>query len=683
MQTNHFKKESSMRFKRLSGKAYAVFNSMHREVSIGVVTSFLLCLNFTSSAQNSNRESHENHVERELELEEVSVTASRVDMLLSRAAKMSTIIGKEEIANAPVASIQDLLYYAIGVDVRQRSGRGVQADISIRGGSFDQTAILLNGANVSNPQTGHYSFDIPINLSDIERIEIIHGPSSVIYGASAFSGGINIITKKQVDEKALLSLNVGSHKLLELAGKTGFETTHSSHQLSLGMNTSDGYIANSDYDIFNSLLQNRLKIADATVDFLLGYNKKKYGANTFYSPAYANQYDNTESILGSIRGETFGKLKFIPQLYWNRHLDCFQLFREGTADIPTWYKGHNYHQSDVYGFNINMQYTSDIGISSLGSEIRNEGIISSVLGKPMAVPDGKYTHSDNRTNISYFFEHNILLNKFTLSLAALANYNTSLGQNYDLYPSLNVNYRLASKAGLAVNIYASWSKATRMPTFTDLYYTGQTHEGNSDLLPEKTESFELGAKFRNPLFEGQVASFYTKGRDMIDWVKEKPEDLWASRNLTEINKMGIESSLRINLQQIFSNLPKQTNINLSYMQMYQKKQDNNMISNYALDYLRNKLLLQLNHQVYKALSVSWNFRWQNRAGSYTAYEYLEPASEVAYPVHSILDAKLMWKHKDIRLQMSVNNIFDKQYYDMGNIPQAGFWMSTGLSYTIQ
>ena len=204
MKQKHFRKESAYRFKRFIRKAYSAFNSMHRLVNIGVVSGCALAFlpMGTISAQKSADNEQQQKV-MEKELDEVMVTASRVETPINQVAKLVTVITKQEIEQAPVQSIQDLLVYAANIDVIQRGGHGVQADISIRGGSFDQNAILLNGVNLSNAHTGHHNFNIPINLSDIERIEIIHGSSALIYGSSAFSGGINIITKKK-DRKSVV-----------------------------------------------------------------------------------------------------------------------------------------------------------------------------------------------------------------------------------------------------------------------------------------------------------------------------------------------------------------------------------------------------------------------------------------------------------------------------------------------
>lgn len=680
MDQQMFMGPGAYRFKRFARKAYSVFNSMHKEVTIGVLTSCVLTFAAagTVSAQ-TNVVAGVKSEETEHELDEVTVTASRVELAMSQAARLVTVITKEEIQQSPVRSIQDLLNYAANIDVMQRGGHGVQADISIRGGSFDQTAILLNGVNLSNPQTGHYSFDIPINLSDVERIEIIHGPSSITYGASAFSGGINIITKKTPDHKAYAALEAGSHGLWGAQAGGAVSSTHATSQLSVGYNTSDGYIANSDYDIWNLLWQTRLKPEKEThVDIQLGYNDKRYGANTFYSAAYPNQYDKTSSYFASIKGETGGKLKFIPTIYWSRHFDEFQLYRDGTPDIPAWYTGHNYHRSDVYGANLNLQYTSALGITSFGSEFRNEGILSNVLGKTLDEAEGKYTKADDRTNISFALEHNLLLRRFTLTAGLLANYNTALRGSYQFYPSVNISYRILDN----LKTFASWNKATRMQTFTDLYYTTATHIGNTDLKPETSEAFELGIKYQTWFMNLYATTFLMKGDNIIDWVKADADAKWESRNITELDKKGLEVGTQLFLHEIYSALPREMVLHASYARLHQDKSSGNLISNYALNYLRDKVTVRLEHPILRNITANWNFRWQKRMGGYTRYENGIKGEYTDYQPFSTLDLRINWQWKDFQWHLSANNLYDTTYYDLGNVPQAGFWLMGGVSYTL-
>lgn len=673
MNQKQVNKQQAYRFKRFLRKAYSAFNSMHRLVNIGVVTGCALtCLHVSlASAQTTSNEQQQKVMEKELD--EVMVTASRVEMPINQTAKLVTVITKEQIEQAPVQSIQDLLVYAANIDVIQRGGHGVQADISIRGGTFDQNAVLLNGVNLSNPHTGHYSFDIPINLSDIERIEIIHGPSALIYGASAFSGGINIITKKSADYKAYASVESGMHKLrgMEVRGvaKAGIIT----NSLSVGYNSSSGYIANSDYDLYNVLWQTRFRLNESKIDLQLGYNDKKYGANTFYSAKYPNQYERTSTYMGSLKGEFGSKLKIIPIVYWDRHHDQFDLIKDTD-------KGRNYHRNDTYGSNLIFSYESGLGITSLGGELRKEDIMSSVLGKPMVEPHRKYKMYDDRTNASVAFEHTLSIEKVVLSAGVLMNHNTLLTGKYRFYPSVSATYRPVED----FNISSSWSKSTRMPTFTDLYYTTETHNGNSGLKPEKSESLDLNFKYNKSFFSAYLTGFLLWGRDMIDWVKVNADDTkWASWNLTKVDTKGVEMGVKFRLADVFPVLGEQSSVSLDYARMHQTSDAQNMISLYSLNYLRDKFTAQFHHQIYKGFSAGWYFRFQKRMGFYEKYENLVKVGNEHYPAFSTLDLKLNYKYNDLQLNLSMNNLYNTHYFDRGNIPQPGFWLMGGISYTFR
>lgn len=677
MNRKQLKTTKAFRFKRFARKSYSVFNSLHKTVTIGVLSGCTLMNAHAAIAGPAEKIAAERSIDTipPTELDEVVVTASKVGLPLNLAAKQVTLISKQEIERAPVRSIEDLLNYVAGVDILQRGPHGVQADISLRGGSFDQTAILLNGINLTNPHTGHYSFDIPVNLSDIERIEIVQGPSSMVYGASAFAGGINIITKKDNKSNAFAKLEGGMHGLFGAEARGAYQAGPSRHSFSVGYKRSDGYIRNSDYNIKNLLWQSRFDINGSDIDFQAGLNNKAYGANTFYSAAYPNQFDNTQGIFISVRGESHGKLKFIPHIYWSRHYDEFQLIREGTPDVPAWYKNHNYHRSDVFGMNLHTQVASTWGITSFGGEFRNEGILSNVLGKPMEDTIGRYTKSDNRTHISYFAEHNFVWEKLTLSLGGLLNYNTAMADRFDFYPALNGSFRATDR----LSLYASWNKATRMPTFTDLYYTTATHIGNSDLEAEQSEALETGIKYNHPVVNGSLALFYMKGKNMIDWVKASPEALWESRNHTRLNKQGFEAGLNLNLTSWLGQDQPLRALSVGYMYIDQERVKDKLISNYTLNHLRHKVTAGLHHEVVKQLTLSWHFRWQQRVGSYVQYVDLKPGEQVEYAPFALLDVKANYALSHANLFLHANNIFNTTHVDFGNIPQPGFWLSGGVS----
>lgn len=676
MEKRHFREQQVYRFKRFVRKAYSAFNSMHRLVNIGVVSG--LALGFLTAspitAQTVAKGEDQQKI-MEKELDEVMVTASRVESPINQTAKLVTVITKEQIEQAPVQSIQDLLVYAANIDVIQRGGHGVQADISIRGGSFDQNAILLNGVNLSNPQTGHYSLDIPINLSDIERIEIIHGPSALIYGSSAFSGGINIITKKNTDYKAYANVEAGMHNLRGMKVRGAAQTGIATNSLSVGYSSSDGYIANSDYDIYNVLWQTRFRLQNQSkIDLQLGYNDKKYGANTFYSAAYPNQYDRTSTYMGTVKGEFGSKLKVIPVVYWSRHHDQFDLIKDTDT-------GRNYHRNDTYGANLVFSYKSKLGTTNLAGELRREDIMSSNLGKEMAEPHRKYTKYDDRTNTSASLEHTVNLEKVVLSAGVLMNHNTLLDGKYKFYPAVSATYRPVDN----FSISSSWSKSTRMPTFTDLYYKAPTHVGRNDLKPEKSESLEVGLKYRNSFFSAYLTGFLLWGRDIIDWVKEKPEDTaYSSWNMSKIDTKGVEMGVIFRLKDVLPALGEHATLALDYSRMHQTGDTGEMISMYSRNYLRDKFTTKFNHHIYKGLSAGWYLRFQKRMGVYEKYHGKDEKATIEdYPAFSTLDLKLTYVYNDLSFNLNLNNLYDTHFYDMGNIPQAGFWLMGGISYTFR
>lgn len=670
MNKTYLKRKNVFRFKRFANKSYSAYNSMHKIVSIGVLSFATLTCAAQKEAVAQGKDTIKINQIADKNLDEVVIWASSEEPI-NQVAKIVTTITREEIGRLRPQSIQDLLSYAASVDIQTRGSHGVQADVSIRGGSFDQSAILLNGINISNPQTGHYSFDIPINISDIERIEILHSPSAIVYGASAFSGGINIITKKNIDNELSAKVEGGSYGLF--AGEIGgaYRIKNVDNRLSMGYKQSDGYIENSDYRIFNLLYGSRVNLKENKIDIQLGYNKKNYGANTFYSAAYPNQYDNTSSVLTSVKGEFGSKLKFLPSIYWNRHYDRFELIKNSGKS--------NNHRSDVLGSNLNMQYHSKLGLTNFGLELRNESILSNVLGLMMSSPIGDYTKKDNRLNLSYMLQHNIKYKGFTMAMGVLGFENTSFKQAFKLYPSLSVDYKINNN----INVFSSYSQSSRLPTFTDLYYTTKTHIGNTDLKQEESESVELGSKYRNRYFLSYVSGFWLGGKNMIDWVKKNPEDKWESKNITKMSKFGLEVGVKLFLNEMISVLKYPTTLKIDYSRMNQEVIKNDYISNYALNYLRDKLTAQLYLPLYRdKLSTTISFRYQKRMGQYLKYEDLKPTQKEDYPAFTTTDISLNYNFKNFNIYCNMNNIFNTKYFDLGNVPQPGFWLIGGVSINL-
>lgn len=665
------------RFKHFSNKSYSLFNCLFKEVNIGVLS--VATLTF-ANAGSISAQTESKTVSHEYMMDNVEVMGSRVPLTQAEAARLVTVLDRKTIENAPVQSVNDLLKYAAGIDVRQRGSMGIQTDISIRGGTFDQITILLNGVNISNPHTGHLAADFPVALEDIERIEILEGPAARVFGTSAFSGAINIVTFAESQKFVQADVTGGSYGLGGGGLRLNLSEGKWKNQMSGSFLRSDGATLNSDFDVWRGYYQGSYTTPEAIVRWQVGYSQQKYGANTFYSALYNDQYEETGRYLASVQAETrVGWLHLAPTVYWNRSLDHFQLIRHTDT-------GENFHRTDVYGTNINAYFTTVAGKTSFGAEFRNEGIFSTSLGRPMDpaqyvdVPwhDGRqYRMKDSRTNVSYYLEHNVLLPKATFSLGVMANKNTAYDDRYHFYPGVDISWRPQREWKL----FASWNMALRMPTFTDLYYKSPTQEGNVGLKPEETQAFSVGGKYRRLGLNMEVTGFYHKGKNMIDWVMYKADDVYHSANF-KLDNYGVETNAALMFREWFGETFLLDRLSLGYTYIYQKRHDAVEIykSNYALEYLRHKLVATLDHRIWRQLTATWAFRWQDRMGSYIKYASVNDVGTlVDYEPYALLDLRLQWTAPRYRIYLEGNNLTNHTYYDLGNIPQPGFCFKVGAS----
>ena len=659
-------------FKRWGRKAYSLFSVLKQPVRIGVLLAV-----YTTIAEPELllAQTDSSKVSMEYNLDEVEVSAQRAPVAFSQVARIVSVITREEIEAAPVQSLQELLEYALSVDVRQRGVHGVQADISVRGGSFDQTLILLNGINISDPQTGHHSLNLPVSFKSIQRIEILEGPAARVFGPNAFSGAINIITTSEGDSSVKLDVSGGQHKLADVNVSANLQSGNWNQFAAFNRMSSDGYIDNTDFKTWNAFYQTKLNTEPGTLDFQIGRTQKAFGANSFYTATYPNQFEATKTTFASLKFETGTKIHLTPSIYWRRHQDRFELFRNNPA---TWYAGHNYHLTDVFGSNLNAWMESAWGKTAFGAEVRSENVWSNVLGEALTTPievpgeSGKlFTKSYSRTTVSYFAEHSIYLERLSVSAGAMTNWISDLGFGWNIYPGLDVSYAFSDH----VKLYGSANSSLRMPTFTDLFYNGPTNTGNPDLKPEKSTTLEGGLKMTYKGFSGRAGAYHRRGKDLIDWIRENETDKWQTKNLTSINSTGIELSGNFFPEMIWNKPVFITKLGINYSYSEQDKGESNLFSYYVLDNLKQKLDIELNHKIWSKLKGSWRVSYQDRNGMRTATESYQP--------FWLVNARIMWKSPSTEIYLLAANVFDTQYYDFGTLIQPGRWISLGISHRLE
>ncbi|MCL6103521.1 MAG: TonB-dependent receptor [Bacteroidetes bacterium] len=669
-------------FKKWGRKGFSIFSSMHKVVQIATLSTIYLTFATPANAERSLLVATNDTLQpiKEQEVEEVVVSAQRIPVAFSQTARIVQVIGKEELANAPVHDLQDLLKFVSNVDVRQRGGNGVQADISIRGSSPDQVLILLNGIPLNDPQTGHHNLNLPVSFDAIDRIEILEGPASRLYGPNAFSGAINIITSQKTSPSLIGRFSGGQYGLFESALSSSFKTGKLTSSLSADYKRADGALKNTDFKIGNAYYHGSWSYPTGKLEFQGGYTDRGFGANDFYTPAYPNQYERIKTIFASVKATSEGTLHLTPSFYWRRNQDRFELFRD-FAGAPSWYLMHNYHLTDTYGSNLSGWANTGLGKLAFGTDFRSENIWSTVLGKemdnPVDVPGEngiKFNHADNRSNLSLYGEYSHHFGPIDISGGVMANWNSSLGRKWKLYPGFDVAWKIISP----LKLYVSVNKSLRMPTYTDLYYKSATNIGNPDLQPEEALSFEYGLKYNNSWLTTHVAIFERWGKNMIDWVRQPNETLWYAKNLTDLNTKGIEVSAKINPSLLFGKEIFIRSLDVSYGYLTQDKASGTLISKYLLDYLKHKIDIRLTHGICSNLSASWMISYQDRNGTFTLWDGNKYGSEVEYAPIWLVDSRINWAKNQFTLFLEASNLLNKTYFDYGNVEQPGVWAKAGI-----
>ncbi len=667
-------KGSGLCFKKWSGDKWAVFNTLHREIKIGILTAaYFTTLGYHQTFANTESDS----ISSKITLNEIQVSGKRAPGIYQETGRQIAVISREQIEKLPAQSIQGLLRTALGVDIRERGPLGMQADISMRGGSFDQVMILLNGINVTDPQTGHYGLNLPVDLASVERIEILRGPAARVHGPNAFDGAINFVTKSGSENKVSAQLTAGDHGLYNLHAGLSHRKGAFGNYFSAQKGASDGYIDNTDFDILNLYYRGQVTREQSKFSLQLGYNDKSYGANSFYSASYPNQFDANRTLFAAASMESSGLIRIRSDVYWRRHHDRFELFRNYIG-AASWYTGHNYHLSETAGASLNATTSWSLGTTSLGAELRSESIWSNVLGLPMDKPldvpgenEGQFTRSFNRTNFSVFAEHNIYFGRFDLSGGVLINRHSNSGYGVDWYPGIDLSYRLTT----LLKWTASYNRSLRMPTFTDLFYSGPTNVGNPNLKPERAETYETAFRLRNETYSASVGGFYRIGRDLIDWGRIPGETVYTTSNINRVEALGTEAAADLLLSELIPGQTLLRSLSVNYSYVWQDKvSDEGYESYYVLDHLRQKLNISLIHGLgLPNVDIYWNIQYRDRAGYYTKSD----GTRVDHTPFWLTDLRVSWNKGNYGLYAEASNLFDATYSDLSELRQPGLWLKLG------
>lgn len=664
-----------MTFSKWTNKPYAVFNSMKKLIKISVLS--VSCSLLTLGTATAFAQEDSLRIDKKLELDEVEILSAVEPLVYNQQARIVSLVSKQEISQSVQSDLASVLSKQRAVDIRSRGGFGVQSDLSIRGSSFDQVLVLLNGIPISDPQTGHFNLNLPFALKAIQRIEILEGSAARVYGANAFAGAVNIVTQASDSKQLNLLTEGGQNGYYNLGASANYAKGRNRTFVSYQKTGSDGYIDNTEFQMQNMFLQSLWIGNKYTIDLQIGAHQKDFGANGFYSAKYPLQYEKNRAYNGNTN-VNFGKT-FISRIgaFWRRHQDQWIL----TKENPSIYQ--NFHQTDSYGIKTNHRFLSKLGKTQIGSEIKSESIWSTSLGESQTelkpVPwdkDYNFSHHFKRENASLFVDQQFSIGKNTfIAFGVLANWNSDY-EDIDLYPGIDLAYDLTP----TLKAIASVNQANRLPTFTDMYYSGPANLGNAALLPEKATSYEIGLKYSAQQISGEAIYFSRIGKDMIDWVWLGDIEKWQTQNIHEQNISGIELGLKYNA---FDKRAIIQNLYANYTYLDANIKDSDQLTKYASTHLKNQLNIGGTLQVFPKFNLIFGFAYRDRVGVFQSYNFDDKIYyEQSYNDVLLLDLKAEYSFKSYTFFMDGINLLNKKYFEYG-VMQAGSWLKAGVSINLE
>jgi vitamin B12 transporter len=580
--------------------------------------------------------------EKSTDIETIEIQGKLISIPYKIANQNITVITREEIENSPAKSIDEILQQIPGMDIRRRGANGVQSDLGFRGSSFEQVLLLLNGIRMNDSQTGHNSMNLPIDLDDVERIEVIKGPGARRFGQNAFAGVINVITKTHIGKRVKISAEGGDYESYGFGLNAQFGNEKFSNALQANTNSSQGYMHNTDYEIKNIFYQSKLNIKDGDLRLQAGFSEKKFGANGFYSsPKATEQYEETQaSVVSLAHQQTFGKLKLHSNIYWRRGQDMYLFNREK----PEIYR--NMHIGNNVGGEVNSSYQWALGTTGVGVELRKEFLASNNLGE------------QNRFVTQVFFEHHFSLLDKKLNISPGISWANYSKEGNFFYPGLDVGYNFNPSN----KIYGNISRVSRVPSFTDLFYVSKTEVGNINLQPENAVSAEVGYQFQNKNVLAKISGFLRNSSNSIDWIKNSLNDpTWYAQNVGNINIKGIELELN---HKILSWL--KYTAGYTYLDNEFKASDE-FVSRYVLENLKHQFIAKLETKFLKNFTNEVVYRYNEREnlGSY-----------------NLLDEKISFVKNDFSVYVLINNLTNTSYTETFGVEMPKRWFHIGFSYTI-
>ena len=636
------------------------------------------------------------------------VTGSLAKTLPQKAPRALVIIGQEEVAQTAASSLADVLEAIPGVDVRARGPFGIQTDLSVRGGTFNQTALWVDGIRWSAPHTDHHLLNLPLDPEDITRVEVLRGGASSALGTGAMTGAVALTAGPSFQDGTTVIAETGTNNWARAKVTTDFGTERGAsnvrrHRISASHATTDGTLGagtNTDADMTRMRYSGLLSGKWGSLRTSLGYADKAFGALNFYTASFPNQFEKTRTIQGqTMFARSKRNVKIEAGLHHRTHVDEFQLYREGdgfyqyTDDdylvlgedtAASWYQAPNNHISHTTGGRAMLRVASYLGQTFASVDTRREFIKSNLLGvDSLGDDEGIYRRGDVRLNTDISLGHRAEFGPMVLSATAAWNVNSMFGTRF--VPGAELTVDMADD-GSSI-LFVSANRSVRHPSYTNLYYSLGGAVGSRDLQPEMADQIETGVRL-SLLDDAAVgiqfeqAFFQRRGSDMIDWARPNGSDTTFAINSRSVTFTGLESVMTFTPRREQDGDWKVRYGRLGFCTMEASETSAGFESNYLLDFLQTKIDASAGVIVPGDIHVDGRWSYQDRIGGYYNATLGEEVEFEPFSLVSVTASRRFWEDK-VRAYARVDNALDRTVVDLGNVQQPGRWWRLGVAYTFK
>ena len=626
-----------------------------------------------------------------VDIDTATVVTTRLAQTLDKTGRNISILPGADLRASAYTSLDDLLQYFPGIEVQTRNAFGAQGDISMRGSTFTQVLVLVNGMRLNDPLTGHFNGYIPVSPGEIDRVEVLRGAASALYGADAVGGVINVITKQFAGNLTGATqlegqINYGQHRLVN--AQNGFYHQGEQFYMSGGfqMNQSEGErieartVGGTELEAYNNYFN--LKTVGLGVGYKFsnnwqiharsGYDDRDFAARYFYTTStFDKSTETTQNWFNQVRLSKLGdRSQTDVQVAHRFGTDVFVF----SPDFPS----TNTHSTQFLNFNVNhRQYFSDALSVNLGIQADRRSVESTDRGD----------HQDNHFGV-YATAAWQASNAFNLNASLRLDNDDNYGT--ELTPQLSLSYRATPQ----LTLRAAAGRSIRAADYTERFVSFKLQNltpgrslGNPNLLAESAWSEELGADYKvsdNWLL--RATAFFRQSDNLIDYVQTNQLDIpeannlqdsanyFFATNITSVQTRGLELESWWS-QPIGSTGKLRWSLGYTYLDT---SNEADVISVYISSHARhliNTNLIYENGPVQLALSSLHKRRdARSTAGinaelrpNYTVFN-LRAGYEVA---------------EGFGLNLQIHNLFDVEYSDILGAPLPGRWVMAGLRYDIR